>query len=79
MNIPSSAGTTGYAAFFALRDAAAQRMEVSGARTAASMGADPVSGPANISLTKPARAVDPLQAASSTRVPLKGGRIDCLA
>jgi hypothetical protein len=70
-----------YADFFAMRDAAAARMGASGARAGSATRAatDPNGSAPNISLTKPARPVDPLQAASSSLSPIKGGRIDCLA
>jgi len=71
----------GHEAFFAMSDAAARRMaapETSRVARAAPSGSGfaPVS---NISLTKPARPVDPLLAAQSARGPIKGGRIDFIA
>jgi hypothetical protein len=75
MNVSST--PSGYAAFFAMRDAAAQRMAVSG--PAAARRDDRPAAADNISLTKPARPVDPLQAASSRLGPIKGGRIDFIA
>lgn len=79
MNIPSS--TAGYADFFAMRDAAAARMGASGAKPGSTSRAasDPTGSVSNNSLTKPARPVDPLQAASSHLGPIKGGRIDFIA
>lgn len=79
MNVQST--PSGYAAFFAMRDAAAQRMGASGASKPAStaQASEQTASASNNSLTKPARPVDPLQAASSSLVPIKGGRIDCLA
>jgi hypothetical protein len=79
VNVQST--TSGYAAFFAMRDAAALRMGATGTvaspsanRPTARTGSTP-----NISLTKPARPVDPLQAAQSNLGPIKGGRIDFIA
>lgn len=79
MNVPSS--TSGHAAFFAMRDAAAQRMAPTGAaRTPiGSPRSGQIASADNISLTKPARPVDPLLATQSAFGPIKGGRIDFIA
>lgn len=79
MNVQST--PSGYAAFFAMRDAAAARMGASSARAGSTTGAatDATGAVSNNSLTKPARPVDPLQAASSHLGPIKGGRIDFIA
>lgn len=78
MNVSSA--NSGYAAFFAMRDAAARRMGATGGTSAANVRRDDRFAPsANNPLTKPARPVDPLQAASSHLGPIKGGRIDFIA
>ena len=79
MNISST--STGHANFFAMRDAAALRMGASGSTSgaAATRGTGRTEPASNISLTKPARPVDPLLAAQSNRGPIKGGLIDFIA
>jgi len=64
-----------------MRDAAVQRMGSSGpsSGTTAARNVRATGSASNISLTKPARPVDPLQAAQTNRGPIKGGRIDFIA